>query len=71
MQEIALPTNVVIPCGHQQLSFSHFAAGLLFVAIKRGEVLRIVTLADLSDLVRGAALQATIGAHTHTALLAF
>ena len=68
MQEIALPTNVVILCGHKQLCFSHFAAGLLFATIKRGEVLRTVTLADLSDPVRGAAVQATIDARPHRSL---
>jgi hypothetical protein len=66
MQEIALPTNVVIMCGHKQLSFSHFAAGLLLLTLQKAEVLRTVTLADLSDPVRGAALLAR-WAHIHTA----
>jgi hypothetical protein len=60
VQEIALPTNVVILCGHKRLSFSLFTAGFLFLALKGGVVSRTVIAADLSDTVRGAASEMLI-----------
>jgi hypothetical protein len=57
VQEIVLPANVVILCGHKQISFSHFYSGLLLF-LKKEVLLRTLTTSDLFDPVLGAARRA-------------
>jgi hypothetical protein len=68
VQEVAVPKEVTFMCGFKRLQYRNFAAAILFLARKRGNILRTVTAADLSDSLRGAALTTAISTYPSPAL---
>jgi len=68
VQEVATPKEVTIMCGFKLLYYPHFAAAILFLALKRSNILRTVTAADWFDPLRGPALTTMMSTNPSPAL---
>ena len=68
VQEVAVPKELTFMYGFKRLQHPNFAAAILFLARKRGNILRTVTAADLSDSLGAAALTTMISTYPSPAL---